>query len=86
MRRIARGRCGAGIGGFAMCSWAALEDDPSLGAGFAHVVAVDPPADGRRSPAANVCPHRPGPTWRGVSLSYALLTEYMSGTSPSATR
>ena len=33
------------IGGFAMCSWTALEDDPSLVAGFAHLVAVDPPAD-----------------------------------------
>jgi single-stranded-DNA-specific exonuclease len=32
------------IGGFALCSWAALEDDPSLAAGFAHLVAVDPPA------------------------------------------
>ncbi|HET9740321.1 MAG TPA: single-stranded-DNA-specific exonuclease RecJ [Solirubrobacteraceae bacterium] len=33
------------IGGFAVCSWGALEDDPSLVAGFAHLVAVDPPAD-----------------------------------------
>ena len=32
------------IGGFAICSWAALEDDPELAAGFAHLVAVDPPA------------------------------------------
>jgi len=31
------------IGGFAVCSWAALEDDPDLAAGFAHLVAVDPP-------------------------------------------
>jgi single-stranded-DNA-specific exonuclease len=35
----------AKIGGFAMCSWAALADDPELAAPFAHVVAVDPPAD-----------------------------------------
>jgi len=35
------------IGGFAMCSWAALEDDPELAAPFAHLVAVDPPADPR---------------------------------------
>jgi single-stranded-DNA-specific exonuclease len=34
----------ARIGGFAVCSWAALDDDPSLAAGFAHLVAVDPPA------------------------------------------
>jgi single-stranded-DNA-specific exonuclease len=32
------------VGGFALCSWQALEDDPSLAAGFAHVVVVDPPA------------------------------------------
>ena len=32
------------IGGFAICSWAALEDDPDLAAGFAHLVAVDPPS------------------------------------------
>ncbi|MEA2311188.1 MAG: single-stranded-DNA-specific exonuclease, partial [Solirubrobacteraceae bacterium] len=31
-------------GGFALCSWAALEDDPELARGFAHVVAIDPPA------------------------------------------
>jgi single-stranded-DNA-specific exonuclease len=33
------------VGGFALCSWAALEDDPDLAAGFAHLVAVDPPCD-----------------------------------------
>jgi single-stranded-DNA-specific exonuclease len=31
------------VGGFAVCSWAALEDDPELARDFAHVVAVDPP-------------------------------------------
>ena len=31
-------------GGFAICSWQALEDDPALAHGFAHVVAIDPPA------------------------------------------
>ena len=30
-------------GGFALCSWQALADDPALAHGFAHVVAVDPP-------------------------------------------
>jgi single-stranded-DNA-specific exonuclease len=35
---------GGRIGGFAVCSWAALEDDPALADGFAHVVAVDPPS------------------------------------------
>jgi single-stranded-DNA-specific exonuclease len=33
------------IGGFAVCSWAALEDAPGLAAPFVHVVAVDPPGD-----------------------------------------
>ena len=31
------------VGGFALTSWAALEDDPGLAAGFPHVVVVDPP-------------------------------------------
>jgi single-stranded-DNA-specific exonuclease len=35
------------IGGFAMCSWAALADDPELAAPFAHLVAVDPPPEPR---------------------------------------
>ena len=38
--RALRGR----VGGFAICSWAALEDEPGLTARFAHLVAVDPPA------------------------------------------
>ncbi len=35
------------IGGFAVCSWAALTDDPELAAGYDHLVVVDPPADAR---------------------------------------
>jgi single-stranded-DNA-specific exonuclease len=31
------------VGGFAVTSWAALEDDPGLARGFPHVVVVDPP-------------------------------------------
>ena len=31
------------LGGIALCSWAALERDPSLTTGYAHVVALDPP-------------------------------------------
>jgi single-stranded-DNA-specific exonuclease len=31
------------VGGFAVVSWAALEDDPALARPFTHVVAVDPP-------------------------------------------
>jgi single-stranded-DNA-specific exonuclease len=32
------------VGGFALCSWHALEDDPALAARFAHLVVIDPPA------------------------------------------
>jgi len=32
------------LGGFALCSWTALERDPALADGFQHVVALDPPA------------------------------------------
>jgi single-stranded-DNA-specific exonuclease len=31
------------VGGFALTTWAALEDDPELARRYAHVVAVDPP-------------------------------------------
>jgi single-stranded-DNA-specific exonuclease len=55
--RTLRGR----IGGFAICSWAALADDPELAAGFAHLVAVDPPADAR----ALCLLERPSATARG---------------------
>lgn len=35
---------GPRVGGFAVTSWAALEDDPGLAAPFPHLVAVDPPS------------------------------------------
>ncbi len=41
--RVLSGR----VGGFAVCSWGALADAPELTARFAHVVAVDPPAQAR---------------------------------------
>ena len=41
--RVLNGR----VGGFAICSWAALADDPGLAAPFAHLVAVDPPSHPR---------------------------------------
>ena len=73
------------IGGFAVCSWAALEDDPGLAAGFAHLVAVDPPST-RRARLLDRPSGGRSPIWHGASLSYALLDEYISGTSPCATR
>lgn len=39
---------GGRVGGFALCSWAALEDRPELAAPYAHLVAVDPPAHPRQ--------------------------------------
>jgi single-stranded-DNA-specific exonuclease len=41
--RTLRGR----VGGFAVCSWAALDDDPELVSPFSHLVAVDPPSSAR---------------------------------------
>ncbi|MEA2290947.1 MAG: single-stranded-DNA-specific exonuclease, partial [Solirubrobacteraceae bacterium] len=38
------------LGGFALCSWTALERDPALAAGAAHVVALDPPAGSEHVP------------------------------------
>ncbi len=32
------------VGGFSICCWHALADDPALAEGFTHVVALDPPA------------------------------------------
>jgi single-stranded-DNA-specific exonuclease len=37
------------LGGFGLCSWAALERDPGLAASFAHVIALDPPAHEHRA-------------------------------------
>jgi single-stranded-DNA-specific exonuclease len=44
------------LGGFALCSWAALADDPALAAPFPHVVAVDPPS-------ADLLNHPSGEGW-----------------------
>jgi single-stranded-DNA-specific exonuclease len=51
--RARRGHLSGRLGGFALCSWAAIERDPGLVAGYAHVVALDPPlASGRVALAA----------------------------------
>jgi single-stranded-DNA-specific exonuclease len=42
--RARRRQLGGRLGGFALCSWRALERAPSLAGAHAHVVAVDPPA------------------------------------------
>ena len=55
----------ARVGGFAVTSWAALEDDPGLAAPFPHLVAVDPPPRELRT----IRKVRAGPTWRGVNLN-----------------
>jgi single-stranded-DNA-specific exonuclease len=43
-----------------VCSWAALEDDPELADGFAHLVAVDPPAHAH---LAALLERPSGPAW-----------------------
>jgi single-stranded-DNA-specific exonuclease len=50
--RVLQGR----VGGFALTSWHALNDDPGLAKPFAHVVALDPPA----APGVQ---HLPGEGW-----------------------
>ena len=58
------------VGGFAVTTWAALEDDPSLAAAYRHVVAVDPPADPRlRSLAERL----PGDGWTHLAWGGAEL-------------
>ena len=37
------GALGDRLGGFALTTWAALEDDPAIAAGYVHLVALDPP-------------------------------------------
>jgi single-stranded-DNA-specific exonuclease len=44
--RLRRRQLEGRLGGFALCSWRALERSPRLAAAYAHVVAVDPPATG----------------------------------------
>ena len=55
-RRTARGRCSGRVGGFAVTSWAALEDDPGLAGGVparrrAGPARARPPARARRTSA-----------------------------------
>jgi single-stranded-DNA-specific exonuclease len=54
------------LGGFALCSYDALERDPALAAGFAHVVALDPPAQ----PGLE---HLPGDGWTHLAWGAAEL-------------
>jgi single-stranded-DNA-specific exonuclease len=68
--RALRGR----VGGFAVCSWAALADEPELAAPFAHVVAVDPPSHPRllrllERPSGRARPHL---AWGEPELRFAL--------------
>jgi single-stranded-DNA-specific exonuclease len=50
--RARRGHLAGRLGGFDLCSWAALERDPRLAGGYAHVVALDPPLAAGRVAAA----------------------------------
>jgi single-stranded-DNA-specific exonuclease len=54
------------VGGFALVSWAALEDDPELVEPYDHVVAVDPPV-------CNGIEHLPGTGWTHLAWGPAEL-------------
>jgi single-stranded-DNA-specific exonuclease len=58
------------VGGFAVTSWAALEDDPSLASSYTHVVAVDPPAHPRLRALAE---QLPGEGWTHLAWGGAEL-------------
>jgi single-stranded-DNA-specific exonuclease len=58
------------VGGFAVTSWAALEDDPGLAQGFPHVVALDPPAHPDRRALVE---HLPGTGWTHLAWGAAEL-------------
>jgi single-stranded-DNA-specific exonuclease len=58
------------VGGFAVASWAALEDDPGLAREFAHVVALDPPAHPHRRALVE---HLPGAGWTHLAWGAAEL-------------
>jgi len=49
--RARRETLAARVGGFDVCSWIALERDPGIVARYAHVVALDPPAEARQEVA-----------------------------------
>jgi single-stranded-DNA-specific exonuclease len=48
------------VGGFAVTTWAVLGEEPELAAGYAHVVAVDPPAS---RAALDLAKRLPGAGW-----------------------
>jgi single-stranded-DNA-specific exonuclease len=58
------------VGGFAVTSWAALEDDPGLARAFPHVVALDPPAHPHRRALLE---HLPGAGWTHLAWGAAEL-------------
>ena len=58
------------LGGFALASWAAIEDRPELAEPFAHVVALDPPA---HSQLQERLEHLPGNGWTHLAWGEAEL-------------
>ncbi len=58
------------VGGFAVTSWASLAADPALAAGYAHVVAVDPPPHADLRVLAE---HLPGDGWTHLAWGDAEL-------------
>jgi hypothetical protein len=58
------------VGGFAVVTWAGLEDDPALAAAYTHVAAVDPPAHAHLLALAE---HLPGDGWTHLAWGAAEL-------------
>jgi single-stranded-DNA-specific exonuclease len=53
------------VGGFTICSWQALDDDPELAAAFPHIVAIDPPRTPRTGAARQSVRQRLDPSGVG---------------------
>ena len=58
------------LGGFALTSWAAIEDQPGLAERFPHVVALDPPAHAHLH---DLLEHLPGRGWAHLAWGEAEL-------------
>jgi single-stranded-DNA-specific exonuclease len=58
------------LGGFALTSWAAIEDQPGLAEAFPHVVALDPPAHAHLH---DLLEHLPGRGWAHLAWGEAEL-------------